>query len=225
MTSQPAGPPPRLDRTVDRSADLALAQAAGRGDVEARRRLAQRLFDRVTTTVGYLTRGRGERDDIVQEALIEILRSAGGFRGEARLETWADQITTRVALRLLAKGRRRDAIVQAVEDLPEPGAAASGAADNASHRTFLLRRRLAAHLEALSADRRTAIVLHLVHGYSVEEIAQIQGAPVNTIRDRLQVGRKQLRKALLKDPSLRELMTKEGLGSGTGSGTGGGMLG
>lgn len=218
MTSEPAGASPRLDRTAGWTADLALAQAAGRGDVEARRRLAQRLFDRVTTTVGYLARGRTERDDIVQEALIEILKSAAGFRGEARLETWADQITTRVALRLLAKGRRRDSIVQAVEDLPEPGAAGSSAPDSASHRTFLLRRRLAAHLQELSADRRAAIVLHLVHGYSVEEIAQMQGAPSNTIRDRLQVGRKQLRKALLKDPSLQELMTKEGLGGGTGGG-------
>ena len=50
--------------------------------------------------------------------------------------------------------------------------------------------------EALPAEQRAVIALHLHYGYSVAETAGIVGAPVETVRSRLRVGRGRLRHAL-----------------------------
>lgn len=187
-------------RRVDLDPDVALAQAVGSGDAQACKVLAERLFDRTRATVHYLCAGDRDADDLAQLALVAVLRSAHTFRGECSLERWADRIAVRTALRELKRRRWREKIVALEEDpLPE----SHPAPDQRLHRR-LLRRRLAGLLGKLSEDRRTAVMLHWVHGYSVQEIAELTEAPVNTVRDRLRVGKSQLRKLLTKDPALAE---------------------
>ena len=144
--------------------------------------MAERLIDRVRTTVSYLAPNHPDADDLIQRALIEILRSAGSFRGESALETWADRIASRTAMRLL-KQRARHAEVSGEDEAAKAG----------------LRTRLAGLLSRLSPERRAAVVLHYVHGYSVQEISEITETPANTVRDRLRVGKALLRKYMLKD--------------------------
>ena len=55
---------------------------------------------------------------------------------------------------------------------------------------------LKAAFEALPVDQRAALVLHLHLGYSVAETATIVGAPIETVRSRLRLGRERLRAAL-----------------------------
>ena len=86
-------------------------------------------------------------------------------------------------------------VVTLVAD-PEPAEFLSGEDEAAKAG---LRRRLSGLLSRLSPERRTAVVLHYVQGYSVQEIAELTEAPANTVRDRLQVGKALLRKYLLKD--------------------------
>jgi DNA-directed RNA polymerase specialized sigma24 family protein len=50
--------------------------------------------------------------------------------------------------------------------------------------------------ESLPANQRVAVALHLHLGYSVGETAQLMGAPVETVRSRLKVGRERLRLAM-----------------------------
>ena len=50
--------------------------------------------------------------------------------------------------------------------------------------------------ESLPADQRAAVALHLHYGYSVAETADIVGAPVETVRSRLRLGRERIRQAL-----------------------------
>ncbi len=182
------------------SLDRELARRAGDGEEAARRELAWRLLPRVRTTVHYLAAGDRDADDLVQQALVEVLRVVGTFRGDASLEYWADRVVVRTALRRIKQRRWRETIVQL--DSEEPGAA--DAVQERSYERRELRRRLAIHLEKLSMDRRTAVVLHWVHGYTISEIADLTGAKVNTIRGRLRDAKRQLRKQLLKDPVLRE---------------------
>lgn len=179
---------------------VALAQAAGDGDARANRELAERLLDRIRATVHYLAAGDRDADDLVQLALVAILRSARTFRGECSLERWGDRIAVRTALRELKRRRWRERIVGLEGDVVREGQVS---ADHDIQRR-LLRERLALLLGQLTPDRRLAVTLHWMHGYSVQEIADIAGAPVNTIRDRLRTGKKQLKRHLTKDPALRD---------------------
>lgn len=183
-----------------RSLDRDLARRAGRGDDDARRELAGRLLPRVRTTIHYLAAGDRDADDLVQQALVEVLRVVGTFRGDATLEYWADRVVVRTALRRIKQRRWRETIVRL--DSEEPGAADAG--QERSYERRELRLRLAAHLEELTAERRAVVVLHWVRGYTIPEIADLTGAKQNTVRGRLRDAKRQLRKQLLKDPVLRD---------------------
>jgi RNA polymerase sigma-70 factor (ECF subfamily) len=180
--------------------EVALARAAGEGDPRANRDLVERLLNRIRATVHYLAAGDRDADDLVQLALVAILRSARTFRGECSLERWGDRIAVRTALRELKRRRWRERIVGLDGESAREGQISS---DHDIHRR-LLRERLAVLLGKLSPDRRTAVTLHWMHGYSVQEIADITEAPANTVRDRLRVGKKQLQSHLAKDPALRD---------------------
>lgn len=142
----------------------------------------------------YLAARSPDVDDMTQRALIEVLGSCASYRGESSLEAWADRITTRTVMRLIKKNRASEAREQAVEDVPEYPAWSHDAevpADVSDQR-----REMAALLARLPEERREAMVLKHVHGYSVEEIAEATKSKVNTVRDRLRVARAELRKWL-----------------------------
>jgi RNA polymerase sigma-70 factor, ECF subfamily len=185
------------DAQQRRAGDLALAQRAASGDEQARRSIAQRLFERVRTTVRYLAASHPDGDDFVQLSLLEVLRSLGTFRAETKLESWADRIVVRTALRLIKRQRRHGEVIALFSGGEVPPKHAEGAPHHQ------LRRHVQSLLQRLTPERQAVVVLQLVHGYSVAEIAELTDTPINTVRDRLRIGKTQLRKFILKDPALR----------------------
>lgn len=179
--------------------DTELTAAAASGDAVARRDLVDRVLNQVRRTTAYLTSGGPEADDLAQLALMQILGSAGSYRGECSLEYWADRISVRTVMKHIHKVRRRERLS---EGMHEPQGQTEEVDEQAEGHG--LRKRLACLLQKLSPDRRTAVVLHHVQGYDLSEISEITGAPVNTVRDRLRVGRAQLRQHILRDPALRD---------------------
>jgi len=185
-------------------ADRRIAAAAAAGDPEARRRLVERVLDRTRRVVTYLVGADRDADDMAQIALVQILRSAHTFRGECTLEYWADRIATRTAMRELRRRKRREQVEPQALVMTTPGPGADVEADRKR-----VRARLAQLLGKLTPERRTAVVLHHVQGYGIAEVSELTGAPVNTVRDRLRSGRKQLRKRILGDPALRGWLDRE----------------
>lgn len=177
--------------------ETALTAAAARGDPAARRELVERLLDATRRKIGYLVAGDRDADDMTQLALVEVLESAGTFRGDCSLQFWADRITTRTAMRELRRRKRSAELARQADWTPAAEVGADEAAD-----LVRVRARLATMLDKLSPERRAALVLHHVEGYGIAEVAALTGAPVNTVRDRLRVARRQLRKRLRYDPEL-----------------------
>ena len=188
---------------TDPSPDLELTKAAALGDDVARRRVVDRLVDRVSITVRYLAGGDPDADDYAQMAIIEILKSVGSFRGESTLESWADRITVRTAIRQLKKRRRRDRM----EDVPPEREWRGTGLEVAPERRLIRHRmseRIAKLIGTLTPERARVLTMRLVLGYSIEEISSITGMKINTVRDRLAVARRQLRKKIQRDPVLKE---------------------
>jgi RNA polymerase sigma-70 factor (ECF subfamily) len=188
------------DRDPKFEDDLDLTCAAAVGDRRARRQLAERLLDRVRTTVRYVSADDRDQDDWVQIAMIEILRSARTFQASGSLESWADRIAIRSAMRHLKRRRRKETVVELDADPHyEPTSNPSE-----GHTRLMIRRQIARLLGTLSEERRACVVLRLVYGYSIDEIAEMTAAPRNTVRDRLKRGRKQLKDKVRRDPLLKE---------------------
>lgn len=176
---------------------MTLAREAAAGDPRAQRLLLDRVLERVRVTARYISGDHRDQDDWVQLTLMEILRSAGGFRGDSSLAAWSDRIAVRTVLRQLKRSRRRDERSPMSDGGVEP--TWTGNPDT-EHCRLAMRRRLARHLGSLAPDFSTALVLKAVHGHSVEEIAALTEAPFDTVRDRLARARRQLRKKLAADP-------------------------
>lgn len=200
--------PPGKDaeaKRQERASDHALARNAAAGDEEAQRALARRLLVRARTTVRYLCGDSPDHLDLVQECLMELLLSIDGFRGESRLETWADRIVVRTALRLLHRERRRP-------ETPDPHLA-EDTADLSTPESWLQKARLrsavAALYQKLSPERRAVVVLQAVYGYSTPEIAALTDTGLETVRSRLKMARKQLRRLVGTEPALREWLQRE----------------
>ena len=205
---------PRLPKQVsaDQQSDLALCCAASAGEELAQQRLADRLFDRVNATVSYLAGGDPDADDLVQLSLVEILRSAGSFRAEGNLKSWADRITVRTCMRFLKKRRWSRETLHTSQDaavMESEIAIGGGLADGSESLEQQADRRqihgrLAGQLQKLKPEWRVVVLLRWVHGYSIEEIAELTGARPNTVRGHLRRGKRQLRKLILGDSVLRE---------------------
>ncbi len=183
--------------------DLELTRAAAQGDAEARRLLVERLLNRIGVTVRCLAAGDPDTDDYVQLALIEILQSVGSFRGESSIEAWAERIAIRTAMRQIKVRRWRATIVTLDTAQEGPSKDPSSEDEIVRHR---ISERITYLLETLSPERRLVVTMRLLLGHSIAEISEITNMKFNTVRDRLRVGRKQLRGKILRDPVLKELV-------------------
>ncbi|MCA9641825.1 MAG: sigma-70 family RNA polymerase sigma factor [Myxococcales bacterium] len=145
---------------------------------------------------------KNEVEDLVQDVFLQVHRSIGDFRAEARFSTWLYRITVNVVLmnRRALKSRPKYADEQqaapAEDHEPLPDAQA---ARNQRVRAFY------SLLEHLSEKKRQVFVLHELEGISPQEISEIVDAPVLTVRTRLFYARKELAELLLKEPCLAAL--------------------
>ena len=182
-------------RTGGTPSDLALMKLVAGGDAHAQRVLAHRLAPRVQRVARRLLRSSADADDAAQIALMEILRSAQGYREEASIERWADRIAVRSSLRHVREQRRRGLLSVGGDDADE--LAAESIAPEATREETP--RALEEYLAELPAQRREVLVLKHALGYSTEEIAELIDKPVGTIKDRLVAARKQLRRAITRE--------------------------
>jgi RNA polymerase sigma-70 factor (ECF subfamily) len=168
------------------SPHLAAAQAGDRAALEA---LLAELLPRMRNLVRYLIRGDHEVDDIVQDALLAVVRGLAGFRGDGRLQSWVDRITARTTFAHLRRTRGRDARADAYAEPEELGVA------EPLDEQYAARRRAVRLLDQLPDEQRHALVLHHVLGMTVGEIADQLATPVETVRSRMRLGRNRLREA------------------------------
>lgn len=181
-------------RRIDWQQDKQLMQRVASSDSAAWSSVATRLLPRVRTVARGLLRNDADAADATQNVLLEVLRSAGNFRGESSLETWADRITVRVALRA-ARRRGREAVD--IDEVPEPAVVGDDSPSD------LLPKPLLEYLDRLSPARREVLSLRYLLDYSVAEIADALSAPRDTIKYRLKQALSELRSHVRRDQLLK----------------------
>lgn len=195
--------------------DLVLVDRCLDGEQAAARELFRAHQARVHSTLYRVLGGNRDMDDLLQETFIQVFRSLGGFRGEARLSTWIDRIAARVAYRYLAqrKGAAPTVVLdeEAVAIGPGGGPAPVGlvggsgaAAERALAREGV--RRLYAALDELGAAARLAFALHEIDGRPVAEVARAVGASVTATKLRIWRARRALERRAAGDPVLAEFL-------------------
>ena len=168
------------------------------GDAESFNQLVLR-WERPIYALAYRVIGREEEArDVVQETFLRAFRGIKNFRGQAKFSSWVYRIALNLCRDWIRRERR--APIQAAPegiDLVEL-AAEQGPVE--SIETLVARNDMSAAVaEAMALlpdEQRTAIVLKEYHGMTFQEIADLQGCPLSTVKTRLYQGLSQLRRHL-----------------------------
>jgi RNA polymerase sigma-70 factor (ECF subfamily) len=188
----------RSVRASEAAEDARLVAAAAAGDRQAfadlyRRHLGS-VYARLTRVVGPAP----ERDDLVQHIFLDVYRALPRFRGDAAFTTFLHRIVVNVACEHLERrrrGRSQPLDDRQLETLVTPGASPE---QQARHRQDL--RQVFERLDRLSAKRRAAFVLVAVEGMSLDDAAALLGANVPAVKQRVLEARRELAKALEREP-------------------------
>lgn len=131
-------------------------------------------------------------EDILQETLLEAVRSARGFRAESALSTWMCTIARRRLARHYESERRSELTRQSLQLVK----AASSAEESAAEADYERQDEVVRALGQLPALQRQVLVLKYIEDLSVQEIAvQVKKSRVQ-VQSLLQRGREGLRRQL-----------------------------
>jgi RNA polymerase sigma-70 factor, ECF subfamily len=169
------------------------------GDNESFNQLILR-WERPIFALAYRTIGReDDARDVTQEAFLRAFRALPAFKGQAKFSSWLYRITLNLC-RDWARKQRRTPVVQAPEGMDGMELAAATPAVTESIEDRVARHDMGRHvaraMQVLPDEQRSAIILKEYHGLTFQEIADLQGCPLSTVKTRLYQGLSVLRREL-----------------------------
>jgi RNA polymerase sigma-70 factor (ECF subfamily) len=169
------------------------------GDTESFNQLIVR-WERPIYALAYRQIGReDDARDVVQESFLRAFRALPGFKGEAKFSSWLYRITINLC-RDWMRRERRAPFVQPPEGVDVADLAALETCPAESAEAAVTRKDLGRHVASamllLPDEQRSAIILKEYHGLTFQEIAELQGCPLSTVKTRLYQGLTVLRREL-----------------------------
>jgi len=173
--------------------DRALVQRALAGELDAFNELVLHYQDYLFAICVRVVNDREAANDAVQEAFFSAYRNLARFRGDS-FRSWLTRIALNAATDVLRLRKRRpaDPYPEWEDEAWQPPADEDDAPERQAMRrnaAELLRRALA----QVTPDQRAAIVLYDVEGYDYQEIADMTGVSLGTVKSRIHRGRLALR--------------------------------
>jgi RNA polymerase sigma-70 factor (ECF subfamily) len=213
------GPEPRQDVAANvlmpnaLRPDVALLKKAQAGDRAAYGQLVLLYQDRLYNAVLRMVGDRDEALELAQEAFTRGLVKIDSFRGDASPYTWLFRIAMNLAISQLRKGGRR------VFSLDRPSGNGSGrrsGRDSDDQAAGLIDRvardssptpleraenrerdqQVLAALGRLDAEYRAVLVMRDIEGFDYQQMADVLGLPLGTLKSRLFRARMALRDEL-----------------------------
>jgi RNA polymerase sigma-70 factor (ECF subfamily) len=180
------------------STDEELVARSIRGDADSFNQLILR-WERPIYALAYRTIGREEdARDVCQETFLRAFRALPRFRGQAKFSSWLYRIALNLC-RDWIRRERRTGFVQPPEDVDLMDLVTADHPSESIEDLVARRDQVRAVERAmarLSDEQRTAIVLKEYHGLTFQEIADLMGCPLSTVKTRLYQGLSVLRREL-----------------------------
>lgn len=183
--------------------ELALVQAAKRGEVGAFEELVKRYDRNIFRIAQHITQNREDAEDVVQDAFLKAYENLDQFQGNSKFYTWLVRIAVNESLMKLRR-RRSSRTVSLDEDIEtEEDTMPREVADWSPNPEQLykqgeLKDILRKTIQGLPASFRTVFVLRDVEGLSTEETAEALDLSIPAVKSRLLRARLQLRERLNK---------------------------
>jgi RNA polymerase sigma-70 factor (ECF subfamily) len=180
-----------------------LIASAVNGDPESFGELYRRHSRRIYYLCYRMVNDTDLADDLTQEAFVHAFRRLSTFRQESRFTTWMHRIAVNTVLMFI---RKRNSSIRECpldpsfgneEDAPFEGQTFGKSDDTLSMTTD--RVALQRAIEDLPPGYRLMLILHDIHGYEHQEIAEIFGCTTGNTKSQLHKARLRLRSAIARD--------------------------
>lgn len=194
--ARPLNSPP-VTRPGSGPDDSELVRQAQAGDLAAFDELVRHYQERIYGVVYHMTSNHEDANDLVQETFIKAYRALRSFKGDSSFFTWIYRIAVNRTINFLKQRRHQghlslnDVDFNAEHD-PDLVALISQKTPRRDVNLAELQQRLNEAMQKLSDVHRMVVTLHDVQGLPHEEISQIMGCNIGTVRSRLFYARQQL---------------------------------
>jgi RNA polymerase sigma-70 factor (ECF subfamily) len=188
--------------------EAALIAELQAGSEEAFSWLITRYHQPIYSLLARTVRDPGDAADLTQDVFIKIFRGIGSFHGESSLRTWIYRIALHEGLnqrRWWRRHKQQEVTIEMEtvdcesgeparlkEMLVDPG---ESPYEMATHTEA--RERVEAALREVPEPFRTTLILRDIEGFVYEEVAEMLGTNLGTVKSRLVRGRACLRQLLL----------------------------
>jgi RNA polymerase sigma factor (sigma-70 family) len=183
------------------TAEMDLVRRAQRGDLLAYDELVKLYQERIYATIYHMTSNHEDANDLAQDSFIKAFQALKSFKGGSSFYTWLYRIAVNKTINFLKQ--RKNRVHMSLNDLdfntennPDLVALISDKTPRRDAGLKELQEKLNAAMLKLSESHRLVVALHDVQGMSHEEVAQVMGCNIGTVRSRLFYARQQLQSLL-----------------------------
>jgi len=185
-----------------------LLRQVRRGDAKAFEVLVRTYQQRVYNIVYRMIGNREEAEDVAQDVFVTVYQNVAGFRGDSKFSTWLYRVTVNHCKNRLKylrrRGRHRG---RPLDDIAEREIAHGGGATEPRYHASIprpdelasghqLERIVQREIARLDEDHRVLVVLRDIQGMSYQEMVEVTGLNIGTIKSRLHRARLTLKEAL-----------------------------
>jgi RNA polymerase sigma-70 factor (ECF subfamily) len=177
--------------------EVDLVRRAREGDLTAYDELVKRYQERIYATIYHMTANHEDANDLAQDAFIKAFSALKSFKGGSSFYTWLYRIAVNKTINFLKQRKNKyhlslnDLDFNAEND-PDMVALVSHKTPRRDAGLSELQKKLNEALMKLSEPHRMVVVLHDVQGQSHDEIAEVMGCNIGTVRSRLFYARQQM---------------------------------
>lgn len=168
--------------------DSALIEAARAGDAKSFEQLYRRNIGHIFGLCIRMTANEATANDCAQATFIQAWQKLDTFQGRSAFSTWLHRIAVNEVLALRRKEQRQRQHLEVIaEDMANNPPPESDSGDDMD---------LDAAIGMLPEGARHVFVLHMIHGYQHDEVADFLGVAVGTCKAQLHRAKRLLRQRL-----------------------------
>lgn len=167
-------------------------------DSQVFERIVRPHFDRLYRLAWRLAGARAEADDLFQEVLIKAFGKLDQLLRIEEPGSWLSRMMYNLFVDRHRRFARQRLVMVEEGQLSDEGVQGFAGDDNPEHDSQRLEQieALDQALSQLSEEHRIVVLLHDTDGYKLEEIQELVGIPVGTVKSRLHRARARLRQLL-----------------------------
>jgi RNA polymerase sigma-70 factor, ECF subfamily len=181
--------------------DAELVTSALRGSQDAYRELVKRFERPVYSLILRMVQDSASAEDLAQEVFVKAFRRLETYDPQWKFSSWLFKIAHNATIDHLRRGTPETVPLEAEED--DRGSLAAVLADEtvedplAAAQRRDLGRSLERAISLLRPEYRQAVLMFYAHGASYQEICEVTGLPLGTVKTNLHRARKELAEAMI----------------------------